>query len=180
MSPQGSGGARRAAIAVGKLGRPHGTRGEIKLDAFFDADVIERLVGARLILTRDNPPFRRELVFQWLRPGPGRDIAKFEGYDAPETVREITNCSVAAPRELMPALPPGRYYTEEIIGLPVTDPGGAPLGVLAAVIPAGGRDVWEIRAPNGGETLIPCSPGTLVSVDMERGIIVMRPPAMEG
>jgi len=179
MAPQGSGGARRSAISVGKLGRPHGTRGEIKFDAFFGADVIERLTGARLILTRDNPPFRRELVLESVRPGPGRGIAKFEGYDAPETVREITNCSVAAPRGLMPPLPPGRYYTEEIIGLPVTGADGAPLGELAAVYPAGGRDVWEIRAPNGGQTLIPCAPETLVSVDLERGVIVMRPPEEE-
>jgi len=43
------------------------------------------------------------------------------------------------------------------------------------IFPAGDRDVWTIRTPDGGEIMIPNIPETVKEVDLERGAIVVKP-----
>jgi len=162
-------------IKIGKLHRPHGIDGEIKFHVFFEHGVIENLEGSIITLAPDNgrPPFGQK--FASIRPGPKHSIAKFEGVDSPEEAGRLTNCDAFALRDKMPDLPEGRYYYEEIVGLPVFDPGGAPLGTLTGFFPAGDKDVWAIKTEEGQELLVPCLPETLKEVDLERKRIVMKP-----
>lgn len=161
-------------IKIGKLHRPHGVHGEIKFQLFFEPDVIENLTGSfiNLVPEDDKPSFDLELSS--IRPGPKHALAKFAGIDSPEQARDLTNCEAFAPRENMPDLPEGRYYYEEIVGLPVFDPDGAKLGALTGFFPAGDKDVWEIKTDDGSELLVPCVPETLKEVDLKRRRIVMK------
>lgn len=162
-------------IKIGKLHRPHGLHGEIKFQLYFEQDVIKNLAGSVMSLVPDDGAPAFDLKFSSIRPGPKRGIAKFEGIDSPEQAGRLTNCAVFAPREKMPDLSQGRYYYEEIVGLPVFDPDGAKLGTLAGFFPAGEKDVWVIKADDGAESLVPCIPETLKDVDLDNGRIVMKP-----
>jgi 16S rRNA processing protein RimM len=162
-------------IKIGKLHRPHGIHGEIKFQLFFDPDTIENLTGSLLSLAQDDDGQAFELRLSSIRPGPKKSLARFEGIDSPEQAGRLTNCSVFAPREKLPDLAEGRYYYEEIIGLPVFDPGGAKLGTLTEFFSAGEKDVWVINGDDGSELLVPCIPETLKEVDLKSGKIVIKP-----
>lgn len=162
-------------IKIGKLHRPHGIHGEIKFHLFFEQDVIENLTGSVLSLVPEDDAPAFDIKFSSIRPGPKHGLAKFEGIDSPEEAGRLTNCGVFAPREKIPDLTEGRYYYEEIVGLPVFDPDGAKLGTLTGFFSAGEKDVWVIKADDGSELLVPCIPETLKDVDLENGRIVMKP-----
>mgnify|MGYP000219916687 CR=1 FL=1 len=162
-------------IKIGKLHRPHGVDGEIKFHSFFEHDVVENLTGSVITLVPDNGKPAFDIKFASIRPGPKHDIAKFDGVNSPEQAGRLTNCDVFAPREKMPDLPQGRYYYEEVVGLPVFHPGGAALGILTGFFSAGDKDVWAIKTGDGAELLVPCLPETLKEVDLEGRRIVMKP-----
>lgn len=100
---------------------------------------------------------------------------KLEGIDSPEEARLICPATALAPLKLMPPLPEGKYYYEQIVGLPVVNLEGEPLGRLAGFFSAGEKDVWQIKTADGGELLLPCIPETLKKVDLSKGEIVMEP-----
>lgn len=160
-------------IAVGKVLRPHGVKGEVKFVPFFD-DIPEILEGTAVELAAEGvvePIIATPVNFR----GSGRAlIVKFSGFDDPETVRFLINRVALVERRLMPDLPEGNYYYEEIIGLPVFGEDGVKIGTLKDFFPAGEKDVWEIDTGGGGEILLPCLPETLVNVDLQRGTITVR------
>lgn len=160
-------------IAVGRVLRPHGVKGEIKFVPFFD-DIPELIINTPLELVMEGgaaPLFVTPLNF---RGSEKALIVKFSGFDNPEDARALTNRVAQVERRRMPDLPPGNYYYEEIIGLPVFDEDGVRIGSLKDFFPAGDKDVWAIETVSGGEILLPCLPETLLNVDLQRGTITVR------
>jgi len=161
-------------IAVGRVLRSHGVRGEVKFIPFFD-DIPEILEGTAVELIMEKGPAAPIIVTALHFRGAGRAlIAKFEGFDDPESSRSLANRVAVVERRLMPGLPEGNYYYEEIIGLPVFGEDGVKIGTLKDFFPAGEKDVWAIDTGGGGEILLPCLPETLLNVDLQRGVITVR------
>lgn len=160
-------------IAVGRVLRPHGVKGEIKFVPFFDG-IPELIINTPVELAMEGgtaPLFATPVNF---RGSEKALIVKFSGFDNPEDARALTNRVAQLERRRMPDLPPGNYYYEEIIGLPVFDEDGVQIGLLKDFFPAGDKDVWEIETVSGGEILLPCLPETLLNVDLQRGTITVR------
>ena len=164
-------------IAIGRLGRPHGVRGEIKLSPFFGHGLVEEFVGRPLYV--DNGECAVKVVLESSRAADKVCIVAFEGIETPESVAEFTGRALQAPRARMPSPPDGKYYYEEIIGLPVFDLEGNELGRLADFFEAGSSDVWVIRTGAGEEIMTPCIPETLIAVDLPGGRIIMKLMEME-
>ena len=166
-------------IAIGRLGRPHGVKGELKLHPFFGEDLAESFIGETLVAGESpgNGPVR--LALASVRGSGQTQLVAFEGIDTPEQAAALTNRNLLAPRRIMPDLPKGHYYHEEVVGLPVYDPEGRLLGRLTGFFSAGVADVWTIATQTGGELMIPCLPETLLKVDLLEGRIVMKPMEME-
>jgi 16S rRNA processing protein RimM len=161
-------------IAVGRVLRPHGVKGEVKFDPFFD-DIPEILEGTAVELIMEKGPAAPIIATALHFRGAGQTlIAKFDGFDDPESARSLTNRVAVVERRLMPDLPEGNYYYEEIIGLPVFGEDGVKIGSLRDFFPAGEKDVWEIETVSGGEILLPCLPETVLNVDLTRGVITVK------
>lgn len=160
-------------IAIGRVLRPHGVKGEVKFVPFFDG-IPELIINTPVELVMEGgsaPLFATPVNF---RGSEKALIVKFSGFDNPEDVRSLTNRVAQVERRRMPDLPQGNYYYEEIIGLPVFDEDGGKIGSLRDFYPAGDKDVWEIETVSGGEILLPCLPETLLNVDLQRGAITVR------
>jgi 16S rRNA processing protein RimM len=72
----------------------------------------------------------------------------------------------------VPPPPPGSYYWADLIGLEVTDTGGAPLGQVTGLLENGAQDVLVVR-DSERERLIPFVHGAIIqSVDMQSRRIV--------
>jgi len=166
-------------IAIGRLGKPHGIRGEMKLRPFFGLDLAESLAGGKLFAEPLPGGEPLGLVLVSARGAGQNQVVAFAGIGSPDEAGVLANRTLLLPREAMPDLPDGQFYHEEIVGLPVFDPDGKPLGRLTGFFSAGAADVWVITGDSGEEIMTPCLPETLLGVDLKKGRIVMKPMETE-
>ena len=87
---------REDVYRIGKIGKPHGVKGEVSFQ--FDDDIFDRTDADFLILELDGilvPFFMEEYRFR----SDSLALMKLEGIDTQERARELTNCEVFFPRE---------------------------------------------------------------------------------
>lgn len=164
--PTGSPQGEPVFLAVGKLGRPHGVRGEVVL--ILITDFPERLQPqVKVFLGEQHLPIqirsRRELQ--------GNLLLKFDGYDSPEAVSELTNQLLFVHAEDRPVLPEGEYYHHQIIGLQAIDEQGISLGKVTDILSTGSNDVYIVQPDSGPEILLPATEEVILEIDLERGQI---------
>ena len=152
-------------LAVGKLRRPHGLKGEILMDIL--TDFPERLVEGVLLYAGDS---RLPLRIRSNRPNDKSMLISFEGYDTPESVGTLRNQIVYVPATDRPPLPEGEYYHHELLGLRVVDEVGQLLGEVTGILDTGGaNDVYQIRTQNGQELLLPDIEEVVLKIDLKAG-----------
>ncbi len=156
-------------LAVGKLRRPHGVRGEIIMEVL--TDFPERLhQGATLYIGQDHIP----LKIRSLRWHNMVMLVAFAGYDNPEKAGELRNLTTYVPAVDCPPLPEGEYYHHQVIGLSVIGEQGEAYGKVTEILATGANDVYVIRAEIGPEILVPAVDEFIRNIDLERGEIVVR------
>lgn len=162
-------------LAVGRIIRPHGIRGEVAVDVRTD-DPEERFAGGRVLGT--DPPEAGPLTVESARWHSGRLLVTFTGVadrNQADLLRGIwlTVDSADVPR---PA-EPDEYADHELIGLHVLTAGGQPVGTVTDVRHHG-QDLLVIE-PAGepaGELLVPFVAAIAVEVDVAAGRLVIDPP----
>ncbi|GAC1306521.1 MAG: ribosome maturation factor RimM [Vulcanimicrobiaceae bacterium] len=116
-------------VSVGRLASPFGIRGEIKFvpTPFAAATIavgrsyeVAAASGVRTVRCTARRTHRE------------RFLVTFEGYDAPETVRDLTNCELFAIASEI-ELQPGEYLDADLIGLQLIDERGEVLGDVVGV-----------------------------------------------
>jgi 16S rRNA processing protein RimM len=161
-------------LAVGKLGRPHGVRGEIIMEIL--TDFPERLQPGVLLYVG---PEHRPMRLRGRRPHQRGLLLAFEGVKDREQAGELRNFLVQVRADDRPPLPEGEYYHHQLLGLQIVDAAGDPLGVLSGILQTGANDVYEVRTGSGGELLIPATGSVILGIDLARGEIrVQLPPGL--
>jgi 16S rRNA processing protein RimM len=113
-----------ARLEVGRVGRPHGLRGEVTVVAITNRP--ERFVpGAELFAGE------RMVRIAAVRPHQGAFLVRFEGVDD-RSAAEAMRGAVLTAAPLGDA-PPGEIWVHEVIGSAVVDRAGTHLGVVTAV-----------------------------------------------
>ena len=111
---------------------------------------------------------------------PGGLAARLSGVATKEAADALRGTSLFADREKLPSLPDDEFYHADLIGLPVFDTGGAPLGTVRAVYNHGAGDILEILAPGRrAALLLPFTKAVVPTVDLTAGRIVADPPDEE-
>jgi len=157
-------------VVVGRVLRPHGLRGELRVQP--DTDFPERLgtLGQAVLLTDErSEPVRIEAV----RAAGEAVLVKVAGIDTREAAEIWRGAALAVPRELAAPLPHGRHYVFEVLGLTVEDEGGRVLGAVEEIIRTPGNDVYVVRG--AGEVLVPAIPSVVLRIDPAQGRMVIRP-----
>lgn len=157
-------------LAIGRLLRPHGVRGEILMQVL--TDFPERLQpGVRVFLGEERRPIR---ILQ-LRPHGKRMILSLEGFTDRERVGELRNQVVTVRADDRPALPEGEYYHHELLGIRVVSEQGEDYGELVEIITTGANDVYVVRSPDRADLLFPAIESVILAVNLERGEMEVRP-----
>jgi 16S rRNA processing protein RimM len=160
-------------ILVGTVARAHGLTGEVVVDSWSDAP--ERYEpGSVLLANVGGTP--RQVKVTASRPFGKRLLVRFEGVADRAGADALRGADLTIPRREAKALPEGRHYRFELVGLRAATPAGEPIGEVAEVFTTGANDVIVVRGERG-EILIPVIPGVIVSVDVDGGSITMNPPA---
>jgi 16S rRNA processing protein RimM len=119
---------------------------------------------ARLVLLRDGQ--REVRPVRSFRAVSGGYLIRFAGFDDRESVSVLTHAEVRIERTALPALGPGEYYVEDVIGCAVEDEGGRALGVAREIFWNGAHDVASVVDGAGVERLIPLVPEVVLTDDM--------------
>jgi 16S rRNA processing protein RimM len=136
--------------------------GEISLRPYNPHGGISSRV-ARLVLLRQG---RREVLpVRTFRAVAGGYLVRFTGFDDRESVSVLTHAEVRIDRTALPALGPGEFYVEDVIGCAVEDEGGRALGVAREIFWNGAHDVASVIDGAGVERLIPLVPDVVLTAD---------------
>lgn len=163
-------------VAVGRILKPHGVRGEIRVQIL--TDFPERFEESRelwLVPPAGQAQLRK---VEGARFHSGWVLLKIEGIADPEAVAEFRNWFVSVPRDDLFELDEDEYWHFELEGLEVRDESGAVLGRLKEVLATPGHDLYVVDGARG-EILIPAVGEFVLSVDVEAGFMVVRPPVLE-
>lgn len=163
-----------ALLAVGKLRRSHGVRGEILMEVF--TDFPERLQPGTVLYL---DPEGNYLTLVKCRPHREGLLMTFEGYSTPEEISQFRNQVLYVKSHDRPPLPDGEYYHHQLLGLHVTDEAGLPIGIVTEILETGASDVLVIRPQAGPEVMIPIVDTFIRGVDLaNREITVHLIPGM--
>lgn len=174
-SPDSDGEASRSddTVLVGVLSRPHGVRGELRLE--IHSDNPERFEpGSELVLVPSRGP-RRPVRVTGFRPVRGGGLITIEGCETREAASELRGARLEVERSRVPAAPAGFYYQYELVGCRCFEAAHGELGEVVDLVEDGGGHLLRIR--NGGrEILVPFVEAFLERVDVAARRIDLRLP----
>jgi 16S rRNA processing protein RimM len=96
-------------------------------------------------------------------------VLHLEGIETREAAEALVGRYLEAPQR---TLDEGTYFWEDLIGLRVEEPDGAPVGELVEIFRAGGNEVYRVVGP-GGERLVPALRHAVVRIDLEAGLMIV-------
>jgi len=170
-------------LVVGRVGRPHGIRGELTVQVHTD-DPDLRFAAGSVLAT--EPAARGPLTVSASRWHSGRLLVRFAGYADRSQADELRGTLlVIDSAETGPVADPDEFYDHELVGLAVATVGGEPVGVVTDVLHQG-QDLLVVRpegrgaaAPPAGdrdEILVPFVAAIVPEVDVAAGRLVIDPP----
>ena len=161
-------------LVIGRIGKPHGLRGEVTVEVRTDDPEGRFAPGA--VLSAD-PPERGPLTVISARLQSGRMVVWFrEARDrtAAEALRNTLLVVEMDPDE--PTGDPDEYYDHQLVDLAVVTVDGREVGTVAEMLHISGQDLFAVRRSDGREVLIPFVAQIVPTVDIKRGTIVVDPP----
>jgi 16S rRNA processing protein RimM len=162
----------QALVAVGRIVRAQGRRGEVRVEPLTDAP--ERLAELRECwLVPPTPGERRDVEAVWFQ---GRvPILKLSGSATMTDAEALAGRLVTIPRSAVRPLPPDRYYAFDLIGCAVETPEGTSLGTIAEVLQGPEHDYWTVQRGDRAWSL-PAVGAIVERVDLVARRVVACPP----
>ncbi|MBI3240693.1 MAG: 16S rRNA processing protein RimM [Chloroflexi bacterium] len=157
-------------LAVGKVLRPHGVRGELLLEVHTDSPT--HLAEVETVYVGEtHTPLRLEKS----RLHRSQLLIKVGGYDDRATAESLRGEIIFVAITDAAPLKPGEYYHHQIIGLKVVTDEGEALGMVTEILETGANDVYVVNGPDG-ELLLPAIKSVILKI--ESGQIMVH--LMEG
>ena len=162
-------------LVVGRIGRPHGLRGELTVQVHTD-EPDSRFAAGSVLAT--EPAARGPLTVSSARWHSGRLLVSFAGCADRTSAEDLRGTLlVMDSAEVAPAEDPNEFHDYELIGLDVATVAGEQVGVVADVLHQG-QDLLVIRPdrPGAEEVLVPFVAALVPEVDVKAGRLVIDPP----
>jgi 16S rRNA processing protein RimM len=154
---------REGYVAVGRVLRPWGLRGEVKVQPLTDfPDRFEP--GAELWAGGTRRTVERGRFHK------GELYLKLAGFDTPEAAEAIRDELLEVPESDLHALEEGDFYHYQLEGLSVQTTAGEPLGSVREVLEPGGNAVLVVGGERG-EILVPFIDDVIRNVNLAAGLI---------
>lgn len=167
-------------VVVGRVGRPHGIRGEVVIGVRTDEPDLRFAVGATVDAwsAPDDDGGGGRLTVASARWHSGQLLIAFAGITDRTAAAELTGSWLSVDSSQLPDIgDPDEFRDHELIGLSVRTCAGDPVGVVTDVLHYG-QDLLVVRRQDepGGETLVPFVKAMVPEVDLSAGVVVIDPP----
>ncbi|WP_449283905.1 ribosome maturation factor RimM [Leucobacter sp.] len=166
------------SLRVGRLTKPHGLKGGIKLELFTDNPELRFVPGAvfHLQVPEDSPWFGRTITMRelrWFNDSPVGFFEELPDRTAAEGIVRailwIDEQTVAAGEE------ENAWYDHQLVGMSVVRD-DVVLGTVAEVQHFPAQDLLAVTTDRG-TVLVPFVEAIVPSVDLEAGVVRVTPPA---
>jgi 16S rRNA processing protein RimM len=156
----------RDRMAIGRVLRPHGVRGELRVEAF--SDLIRSLQPSSEVFIGESEAHSTVLS---IRPHRKQYLIRLEGCSDRTDAERYRNQEILISVADAAELPEGTYFHWQIIGLQVYADSGEALGEITEIIETGANDVYVVKKSSGEDLLIPAIEEVILDVNHEQGRI---------
>lgn len=158
-------------ISVGRVIKPRGVRGEVKVESLTDfPERFEKLDRVYLTWPSGRVLECRVGSVRYIK---GIPYLVFESYETPEKARQLCGSLIQIPEQEAMPIPDGSFYWFELIGMEVFTEDERRLGVIDEILRTGGNDVYVVK--NGRkEYYIPATEEVIRQVDKARRRMVIH------
>jgi 16S rRNA processing protein RimM len=163
-------------LVVGRIGRPHGIRGDVVVDVRTDDPGLRFAVGSVLAT---EPAAAGPLTIGGTRWHSGRLLVSFDGVPDRNAAQELGGVLLTVESDDLEDLSDtGEYRDHQLVGLTVLTSAGERVGTVADVLHYG-QDLLVIKGDGprqGAEILVPFVAALVPEVDLPGGRLVIDPP----
>lgn len=170
---RGSGGITKPAeprfIAIGRIGRPHGLRGEVVVHVL--TDFPERFESMKEVYVghADSPECRQVTGTRWHKD---RVLLSLQGCDSRTSAESLRGLLIQIPIEDARQLHDNEYYPHQLLGMDVVTVDGEDLGRISDILYTNANDVYVVVGPRG-QTLLPAITDVIQRVDLAEGRMIV-------
>lgn len=158
-------------VVVGRLGRPHGIRGEVTVEIRTDEPELRFAPGSSVFLSSG-----KSLEIQSIRWHQSLLLVKFVGIEdrnGSETLRGNL-VEVEIDENDLPESD-DEFYDRQLVGLKAVE-NGSQIGVVEEVLHLPSQDLLSIKLNDGREMLLPFIEQFVPEIDLEKNQIIVTPP----
>ena len=160
-------------VVVGRIGKPHGLRGQVTVELRTD-EPDERFAPGS-VLYSEGPI--GELTVAEIHWHSGRLLVSFVGFESRGAAESLRGTIVEVERDTdaKPA-DPDEFYDSALIGCTVETISGESVGVVGDVVHLPSQELLSVITATGREVLIPFVSQIVPTVDMDNRRILIDPP----
>lgn len=158
-------------LQVGVIASTHGLKGEVKV--FPTTDDVNRFKKLKNCIL-DTGKVKLDVEIESCKFFKQFAILKFKGFDDINKIEVYKKCNLYVTRENAVKLDKDEYFVGDMIGASVIDDKDQILGLLTDVLSTGANDVYVVETPDKKEILIPAIKQCILSVDIEKQIIIVH------
>ena len=170
---------RPQQLRVGRLTKPHGLKGALKLELYTDDPERRFVAGATFSLQvpTESPWHGKHLTLRELRWYNGQPVGFFEGIDDRTTAESVVKAILWVDQPADEAAEPDAWYDHQLIGLAVIRDGER-VGEVVHVdhLPAQDLLVVKTPGPKRREVMVPFVQAIVPEVDVDAGTLTVTPP----
>lgn len=168
--------AETLEVVIGRIGKPHGLRGEVTVEVRTDEP--DRRYTPDAVLRAEAPRgsdfAHRKLTVTSTRWHQSVLLARFvelADRNQAEAARGVV-LHATIPADATPD-DPDEFYDHQLIGLAAYDVGGTHLGEVTGLVHGGAQDLLAVKALDGRATLVPFVSVLVPEVDLAEGRVVI-------
>lgn len=163
-------------LLLGKILRPHGIRGELRVQLM--TDYPERITKLKKIAIGESPTSSKAKYYtvEFMRLHQDYGLLKLKTIDDRNAAELFRELFVMVKTEDAVPLADDEVYLYQLIGMTVKTDSGDVVGILTDVLETGANDVYVVKSDTLGEILIPVIPTVVLSTDTDERIITVRIP----
>jgi 16S rRNA processing protein RimM len=160
-------------VTVGRIGRPHGIRGDVVVGVRTDEPELRFARGSRL---DTDPADVGPLTVAGSKWHSGELLVRFEGIGDRDAAAELRGTWLTVDSAtIAPPADPDEFRDADLVGLSVRTLDGTPVGTVDDVLHSG-QDVLVIKSPDGRDIMIPFVKPLVPEVDVPGGYLAINPP----
>jgi 16S rRNA processing protein RimM len=160
-------------VTVGRIGRPHGIRGDVVVGVRTDEPELRFAKGSRL---DTDPPEAGPLTVAGTKWHSGELLVRFAGIDDRDAAAELRGTFLTVDSAtLAPLDDPDEFRDGDLMGLSVRTSDGTAVGVVDDVLHSG-QDVLVVKASDGRSVMVPFVLPIVPEVNVASGYLVIDPP----